>query len=385
MAEEPTRQAPAGAGRLRALRAALPAHRRVLIVPHDYPDPDALASAAAVHLLLDRAFGVRSRIVFTGMVARAENRELLRHFRYRWQLLEHARLPKRRPQPAIFVDCRPWSGNVTVPAMARPTAVIDHHPGHLPKNRRIAFEDIRPGTGASATILYGYLREADIAVPTWLATCMAYAISTETMDFSRPFTPEDLNAYIKLLSRSNMRTLGAIRNAPLPASYFAELQEAIVNARVYGRTAWSHLSAPGQPEIVPEIADRLVQIERITWSFCTAFHEGKLIVSLRSNRKEANCGSLLRAVFPRAGSAGGHDRMAAGQVDLGGQAPAEREKTRRHLVQRLVSRIDKRAAKAAESVEELSRSLVRAAPAHGAPPPEPARPPPVSGPPGERA
>ena len=72
---------------IRRLGDVLPARGRVLLIPHNYPDPDALASAAGMHLLLSRQFGVRGRILFTGTVSRAENREMLRQIRYSWGLL----------------------------------------------------------------------------------------------------------------------------------------------------------------------------------------------------------------------------------------------------------------------------------------------------------
>ena len=100
----------------------LPSKGRVLIIPHDYPDPDALASAAAMHLLLAERFHVQGQIVFTGRVSRAENRELLNHCRYRWHQLEDLRVPGSRV-PCVFVDTAPWSGNVTVPSFVKPGTV----------------------------------------------------------------------------------------------------------------------------------------------------------------------------------------------------------------------------------------------------------------------
>ncbi len=342
--------------RLAALGKALPKRGTVMILPHDYPDPDALASAGALHLLLEKYFKRNSHIVFSGMVARAENRVLLRYFRYHWHLL-----PKYRPQrsgkiPALFVDTRPWSANTTCPAFAQPVAVFDHHPGrrHIPPDLWV---DLRPRLGATASMMYEYLHAAGVTVPTWLASALVYAITTETMDFTRPFEPLDLQAYVQLIARANLRILGEIRNAPLPQMYFARMKEAIERARVYGRTAWTYLPNVDQPEFVAEIADRLVQIERITWSFCTAFHGDRLIVSLRSNRRDAACGTILRRAMPRGGEAGGHDRMAAGSVDVSGLTPPHRQAVQEQLEQRLLNRIERRAARSGETPFVLSRPL----------------------------
>ena len=335
--------------RLEALGAVLPKRGRVLIVPHDYPDPDALSCAAAMHLLLEKKYNLNSRIVFSGIVTRAENRELLRHFRYRWSLVESFRVPAR-PMPAIIVDACPGSGNITLPKWIRPVAVFDHHPVPARQARQFrGYSDIRPDLGAAATLLFQYLDEARLEIPPWLAACMAYAVATETTDFTRAYSEEDRAAYLALLQRASLKILGAIQHAPLPRLYYAQLKEGIDHARVSGRVAWSHVTDVQQPEIIPEIADRLLRLEKISWSFCTGIHNGSLILSLRSNRREAQCGAILRRVFRHEGSAGGHHRMAAGAMDVSALPAWERESKAAQISLRLLKVLDRR-----HSGDELS-------------------------------
>jgi len=350
-------ESPALTPRLAALKAVLPESGRMLIIPHDYPDPDAFASAAAMHLLLKEKFGVRSRVVFTGMVTRAENREMLRHCRYGYTLADRLQLGRKRPA-ALVLDGVPWSGRVTVPPGARVVGVIDHHPQTRAKKGFEGLMDFRPGTGATASIMYEYLKEAGVAVPAWLAALLLYAIATETMDFSRRFTPLDLEAYSALLPRANMKILGEIRHAELPRSYFALLREAMDHAQLYGRVAWSHLDAVEHPEIVPEIADLLGRIERVTWTFCTAWRGDAMLISMRSSQPTARCGRLLRTVIGQRGSAGGHFNMAAGTVDLAGLAPSEREELREDIVRNLLGWLEPRSLETDEPLDTQAHPLV---------------------------
>ena len=342
---------------LAALKAVLPEKGRVLIIPHDYPDPDALGSAAAMHLLLKEKFGVPSRIVFSGTINRAENREMLKHCRYGYTLASRLQLGRKRPA-ALVLDGVPWSGRVTIPPGARVVGVIDHHPQTRAKKGFGGLLDFRPGTGATASIMYEYLKEAEVAVPSWLAALLLYAIATETMDFSRRFTPLDLEAYTALLPRANMRILGEIRHAALPRSYFALLREAMDHAQLYGRVAWSHLDAVEQPEIVPEIADLLSRIERVTWTFCTAWRDDEMLISLRSTQPGARCGKLLKAVIGSRGSAGGHFNMAAGVVALRGRSPTEREELREEMVRDLIGWIERRSAESEEPLDTQAHPLL---------------------------
>ncbi|MFH0953028.1 MAG: hypothetical protein V1873_01725 [Verrucomicrobiota bacterium] len=341
---------------LEQLGAALPAKGRVLIIPHDYPDPDALASAAALHLLLHEKYGLHGQIVFTGEVSRAETKELLRHCRYRWHLLHEIRVPKKRV-PCFFVDTAPWSGNVTIPPFGKPVAVIDHHPFRSRKRWADLFADVRAGTGATASILYEYLAAAGIALPKWLSSIMAYAITAETLDLYRTSTDLDLEAYMSLLARSNMTIIGRIRHAPLPKSYYVQLQEALRNACAYGRVAWTHLTTAQQPEIVAEIAELLLLMERIFWAVCTAYHGDRMLISLRSEQKGARCGSLLKSLVRKQGSVGGHDLMAAGYVDLAGLSPEERDARRETLIKGLLAKVERRPV-SDEPLSLLAKSIV---------------------------
>lgn len=321
------------------LAATLPARGRVLIIPHDYPDPDALASSAALQLLLHVRWRLHGQILFSGLVSRAENRELLRHFKYRW-IAPAQWKGGPRPRPAIFVDTAPWHGNVTVPGFARAVAVFDHHDRGkraLPEGLLTVFS---PALGAMTTRFFELLTVAGVAIPKWLASLMTYAVTTETFDFVRHGTPRDVEAYTTLLARCNLKTLGGIKNAALPGAYYGYLVEAVQHAQLYGCVTWTHLESVSQPEIVAEIADLLLRRERITWAFCTAFQEDRLLVSLRSERLQVNCGRLLRTLIPRRdGSAGGHDQTAAGFVDVTGLVPEARRQRREALVTRLIHAI----------------------------------------------
>ena len=342
--------------RLDEFGAVLPQKGRVLIIPHDYPDPDALASAAAMHLLLADRYHVHGQIVFNGQVSRAENRELLRHCRYSWHMIENLRVPKRRI-PCIFVDTAPWSGNVTVPTFGKPIAVFDHHPFKTKKKWGDIFVDVRVGTGATVSMMYEYLTAAGIAMPKWLASIMSYAIAAETLDLCRSCTDLDLEAYTTLLARSNMSVIGRIRHAPLPRSYYVQLQEAIRNAFVFRRIAWTHLDAVAQPEIVAEITELLCLMERVTWAFCTAYHGDHMLISLHSEQKGARCGHLLKSVVKKQGSVGGHHQMAAGYLDMRGLLPEKKETQRVAFVKGLISRIEKKPVQT-EPVELFATPLV---------------------------
>lgn len=343
--------------RLEQLGEALPRGKRILIIPHDFPDPDALAAAAAFHTLLDEKFGLYSQIAFSGEVSRAENKELLRRLRCRWHRLSDLRKPGQNAI-CILVDTAPWSRNVTLPPGAKVLAVIDHHEHRRPARAGALFCDIRDEAGASTTMAYEYLKAAGIEPPRWLAAIMSYAIASETLDLSREAGAEDLRAYIELVSRADLRIVGRIRHAPLVRGYYARLQEALSGARTVGPVVWTHLTQVEQPEIAAEVADLLLRMSGIRWSFCTADLPGRVFVSIRSNKPGVHCGRILRRVIGRNGAAGGHDQMAAGYLMTGDAAGLERDERRLELARQLVRRMVRRLPEGPGTLDNLAERLV---------------------------
>jgi nanoRNase/pAp phosphatase (c-di-AMP/oligoRNAs hydrolase) len=161
---------------------------RWLVLTHDNPDPDALASAILLCNLLRRAFKQRATAAYGGIVGRAENREMVRSLHLKLSHVRH--LNVRRYQRFALVDTQPRTGNNQLPDDVQPDLVIDHHPVRKP-TLAAAFVDVRPTYGATATVMGEYLLAAGIRPTHGLATALIYAIRSETQDFSREFTGPD--------------------------------------------------------------------------------------------------------------------------------------------------------------------------------------------------
>lgn len=291
---------------------ASPSRGRWLVLTHDNPDPDALASTAALALILRRRFHRPVTVAYGGIIGRAENREMVRSLR---MPIRHLRqLGKQRFAHYALVDCQPWTGNAQLPPGVVPDLVIDHHPKR--KTTQAAIVDVRPPYGATATILAEYLRESGIEPPRSLATGMVYAIRSETQDFGREAAGPDHAAYDSLLPRIDRRALARIQTARLPLVYFRNLHRALEGLAGVGSLVVSNLGAVDQPDIVPEIADLLLRMEGKTWSFCTGSQGDRVYASIRTSNPRADAGNLMRRIVGTLGKGGGHGTMAGGFVSI---------------------------------------------------------------------
>jgi nanoRNase/pAp phosphatase (c-di-AMP/oligoRNAs hydrolase) len=223
------------------LVAAVEGAERVLILLHDDPDPDAIASGAALRYLLHETLGIEGRLAYRGVVGRAENRALVEYLGE--PMLNLPPHPVRTDWPVAMIDTQPGAGNSPIPAGHPTCIVIDHHSERPLEN--VTFADVRPWIGASSTILTQYLRTADVLPPTQLATALFYGIKTDTRALSRDTSAADVAAYFYLLPFIDVDAVVDIENAQVPAVYFRNLSTAIKGARVYDDIIFAYRGKTG--------------------------------------------------------------------------------------------------------------------------------------------
>lgn len=300
--------------RLRTVAGAGP----VLILTHDNPDPDALASGKAFATLLKGAWNIPGRLLYSGLVERAENRAMLTLLTPEWTHSDV--LPELDQFSAVaLIDTQPRAGNNRLPASHIPQIVIDHHHPIRETLGQVPYADVRPEIGAAATMLDQYLEAAGIVPDVDLATAMFYALKTDTRGLSRGASPADEAVYVKLLAQVAHRKLIQIEQAGLPQTYFRALDKALQAAQVYEQSVVADLGTMNRPDLAAEIADLLIRLESAQAVLCLGLHEGTLHLSVRTEPLGQDAGLLVQQVIIAPGTAGGHGTMAGGQVPLAGQ------------------------------------------------------------------
>lgn len=315
--------------RLEELLDLLQPFPSVLILTHDNPDPDAIASAACLRYILSKRQDKRIRIGYGGIIGRAENRAMMRLLRIHAIKITESIL--RKSKAIVMVDTQPHTGNSSLPADINPLAVIDHHP--FRKSTKAKFIDVRPSYGAGASILTEYLFASGLDIPTGLATALFYAISSETQDLGRDVTEMDKAAYIKLLPKTNWRILEKIRRPALDRHHFAYIAKGIANAYTYKNAVATSLGKVEYTDIVAQVAEMLLGLKRISWALCTGRYRDSVVISVRTNRTKGRAATVARRVVGPSNTAGGHDMIAGGQIDCTGKSEEERDEIERKAVE----------------------------------------------------
>jgi nanoRNase/pAp phosphatase (c-di-AMP/oligoRNAs hydrolase) len=284
---------------------------RLVILPHDNPDPDALSSAATLQYIVKALADKESVIALGGIVGRAENRAMLRFLSI--NLVSVSELDLEDPSAIIaLVDTQPGRRNNSLPDHVVPSIVIDHHPAYGPTDG-IAFADLRTEYGATATILTEYLMDKRLEVESKLATALFYGITSETQHLGREATAADMEACHFLYPYTNKRRLAKIEYVRVPREYFRAFRDAIEEAVIYDKVVISVLGGVHYPDMVAEVADFLLRLEEAEWAAAIGFYEGGLYVSLRTTQRDTNAGEILQKVLG-SDHAGGHDMIAGGRI-----------------------------------------------------------------------
>ena len=339
---EPTSDKAAAEGRAdpRRLREVLDGAENVLVFCHMNPDPDSLASALAMAHLLETRFGKTVTTCYRGIIGRAQNREMVR--RLMGELKPFRDIDEFDFGAAVLVDAQPSFGfepedleEQEIPVVA----CVDHHP-LVPSTLELPFSDVRPDYGSTSTIMTEYLRLFSVEPSARVATALFYGIRTDTLGLTRRTSDVDREAYTYLQQYVDHEALVAIENPPLTRDYFRHLRDAIEHARVFGDLVLTHLDEMPYPDLVAEVADLLLKVEKAHWSVCMGWFDHMMFVSVRTDDPSGDAGVFVRQVVRELGSAGGHNTMAAARLALDDDDPAgDFDGLKRELISRLLEQI----------------------------------------------
>ncbi len=287
----------------------------VLILTHDNPDPDGLASGAGLAVLLQQAWGISSRLVYSGLIARAENQAMLRLLTPEWE--QTSALTNLGEYSALaMVDSQPGAGNNSLPADTIPQIVIDHHHPIRKSIQQVAYVDVQPEVGATVSLVYRHLAAAGVEPDENLATAMFYGLKTDTRGLARGAAPLDEGVYVRLLPKVDRRKLILVEEAGLPNDYFRAFCRGLQAARVHGTAIVSNLGEMHRPDLAAEMADMLIRSEQARGVLCLGQHGETLHFSIRTQPLGQDAGLIVQRIVVSPGKAGGHGTMAGGQVPL---------------------------------------------------------------------
>lgn len=308
----------------------------LLILTHDFPDPDALASGFAFYHIARNILNINARLVYGGIIGRTENKEMVRILKIPVHKF-HPRDFSRFPYVAL-VDTQPEFENNPFPATWQAAVVIDQHPSLNHSSSRLSIVD--DTCGATSVILAQALLSLREEIPKRIATALAYGIITDTLNLFRAKRDEIIGIYKAVLPFCDMRALARMQNPTRSRRFFITLKRGIQSATIRQRVVVSHLGEVENPDLVSQVADFLLSFRGTRWALCTGRYHDRLYVSLRAANSKARAATVLRDIVNDPKEAGGHETIAGGSMYVGrNMQKSSWEAVEESLVRKLICRL----------------------------------------------
>jgi nanoRNase/pAp phosphatase (c-di-AMP/oligoRNAs hydrolase) len=281
---------------------------RVLIMLHNDPDPDAMASGLALRNTLRRTKTTAIIGAIQG-VTRPENQRMVNLLDIHVEAITAASL--KEYDRIAMVDVQPhYFGGL----IDRVDLVIDHHPEQ--PGYTAVFKDIRADYGSTSTILTEHLRAVDVNISERTATAMLYAIKSDTLFFNRSTNRVDLEAFSYLYPLADAALIRKMEGAEITLERLDFVLKAFKGCTLSDQVFSAFLGALPREDFIPYVADFYLQLEDVKWTVIAGIVNDSLVVSVRNLGYTKNAGEFVRRFFADIGSAGGHRAMAKAVVPM---------------------------------------------------------------------
>jgi nanoRNase/pAp phosphatase (c-di-AMP/oligoRNAs hydrolase) len=281
---------------------------RVLILLHNDPDPDALASGLALRNLLRRT---KTTAIIGAMqgVTRPENLRMANMLDIQVEQITPSSLQQFERIATVDVQPHYFGG-----MLDRADLVVDHHPEQ--QGYSAVFKDIRADYGSTSTILTEHLRAVDVNISERTATAMLYAIKSDTLFFARHTNRVDLEAFTFLYPLADAALIRKMEGAEITLERLDYVTRATQGGVMQEQVFSAFIGEAPREDFIPYTADFFLQLEDVKWTIIAGVVNGCLIVSVRNLGYSRNAGEFVKRWFADIGSAGGHRAMAKAVVPI---------------------------------------------------------------------
>ncbi len=282
--------------------------KQVFIHTHDFPDPDAFASAYGLAELL-RHFGIDSIICYGGVIERASLIQMLKVFNIKAS-------PRTDYENEFFnavnilVDSQLNNANLVFKC-GDDVYCIDHHPVFSEAN--YVWKDIRQ-VGACASIIISYYKEAGVVMSKDVASALCYGLKMDTNDFNRGCTKFDVQMFDEVFEYADYEQVTYINQNQLELDDFKAFKAAINNIKTSGEFGFAYIPFQCPSTLVAIISDFLLSTKEVKISVVYSKLEDVVKFSIRSEDSNIHAGNLIRLALQDIGNGGGHPTMAGGII-----------------------------------------------------------------------
>lgn len=287
--------------------------KHVYIQTHNFPDPDAIASAFGLSVLLKNE-GIDSSICYKGKIERFSTNGFINRLEIEMTNLDDI-VEMDESDEIILVDSQKGNSNI-VDAKGDEIICIDHHPSfEVNTCFNYRYSDIRPYVGSCSTIIASYFFENNIMMETRVATALLYGIKMDTMGLSRGVSELDVDMYQRLFSICDMEIIRSLEHCSLNYKDLQAFASAINSIQIYDNISFANSGYNCPEALIATISDFMIDLVEIDFSVVYSIKDDGIKLSVRSSGA-INAGVVTSDALSGIGGGGGHASMAGGFVPV---------------------------------------------------------------------
>lgn len=280
----------------------------IFIQTHNFPDPDAVASAFALQELL-AYYRIDSHLIYEGDIQRRSLAIMISDLQI--DIRPSYQHPIQPEHKIILVDGCKGNKNVT-DLIGNEVGVIDHHENCDPED--VPFCDIRPEYGSCSSIIYSYYLEAGLSISSQVATAMLVGINIDTDRLTRHVSSADLIAHSALFPIADQDQVGTLLRNQIEMTDLAHFRYLLDHLSLHGSFGFCYFPDGCDQNLMGILSDFVLSIHEIGFVALCARNGNQVQFSVRSEVERWNTAAVIHHVLQGVGYGGGHVDRAGGVI-----------------------------------------------------------------------
>lgn len=275
---------------------------------HNFPDPDALASAFGMQQFL-KQHGVETTICYEGSIDKLSTKRMLTEFGI--EAVNYEDITDMLEEDYIVtIDGQKYNANFT-DLPGDEVACIDHHPTFIECEYK--YSDIRIA-GSCSSLVAEYFVKSRTPMDENTASALMYGLRVDTASLTRGVTELDIEMFSYLYRHADNDKIMKLYINTLEMSDLKAYGAAIENIEVENAAGFAHIPFSCNDALIATVSDFILSLNEVNVCVVYADRDGGYKLSVRSLVDEVHAGKLTADALEDIGSGGGHAAMAGGVI-----------------------------------------------------------------------
>lgn len=283
--------------------------RHIYIQTHDFPDPDAIASAFGLQKLLEH-FQITSTICYYGKIDKFSTRKMTALLNINMESYHSLSDKLTEEDFIICVDSQKGGGNI-LDFTGTEIACIDHHPNC--SDAVYQYCDICIA-GSCASLITRYYKDLQIEPDKTTAAALLYGLKMDTSDFTRGTTLLDIQMFEYLFGLADPDLMSDLEHSNMEFADLRAYGAAIENIQLHGKVGFASIPFACPHALTAAVSDFLLSLEEVDIAVVYSYMDDGIKFSIRTENGLIHAGEIVHNALKGIGNGGGHAFMAGGYI-----------------------------------------------------------------------